>query len=355
MPLAFRAPFINFQCKNTNRQDCYLSVRMFVLDYHNQMLTDEARIKIMAGKGGDGIVTFDRVKMSLGPTGGRGGNGGNVYFEGVSNLAALNKFRNKKEWWAQDGQLGKANRSDGHNGEDVVLFVPVGTVIHNLDTNEDIDIIRVGQKKLAAKGGIGGRGNFYFRSSRNTTPKEAEKGKLGEEFNLLLELRLIADIGLIGLPNAGKSSLLNELTKARAQVANYPFTTLEPNLGDLEGIIIADIPGLIEGASSGKGLGMKFLRHIQRTRFLVHCISLESDDVRRDYETVRQELGQFSQELLEKKEIILLTKTDLLADKDIKKRMEKMKKIGKEVHVVSIHDMESLEKLREIFKMLSDK
>jgi len=310
------------------------------------MLTDEAKIKIMAGKGGDGIVTFDKVKMSLGPTGGRGGNGGNVYFQGVTNLSALNKYRNKKEWWAEDGQLGKNNRADGHEGKDVILTVPVGTVIHNLDTKEDWEVVKPDQKILAAKGGIGGRGNFYFRSPINTSPEEAEKGKPGEEFDLMLELRLIADIGFVGLPNAGKSSLLNELTKAQVKVGSYEFTTLEPNLGNLEGIIIADIPGLIEGASSGRGLGIKFLRHIQRTKILAHCISLESDDLKRDYEIIRKELQEYNQELGKKKELIILTKTDMLKPEEIDDKIKKMKKINPQIIAVSIHDLESITGLK---------
>lgn len=310
------------------------------------MLTDEVKIKISAGCGGDGVVAFDKVKMSLGPTGGRGGNGGNVYFEGVSNLSALNKYRHKREFWAQDGQNGKGDRSDGAAGKDIVLGVPVGTVLHNLDSGKDEEIIQVGQKILAAIGGIGGRGNFYFRSSTNTTPEEKELGKPGQEFNYLLELRLIADVGLIGLPNAGKSSLLNELTKADVRVADYPFTTLEPNLGALGKVIIADIPGLIEGAASGKGLGVKFLRHIQRTKVLFHCLSLESKNLRKDWKIVRSELENFSRELSGKKEILILTKSDTVDAGELNKIMKKAEEINPEILAVSIHDWDSLERLK---------
>ena len=311
------------------------------------MLTDEVKIKVMAGKGGDGLVTFDKIKMSLGPTGGRGGNGGNVYFEGVTNLTALNKYRHKKEHWAQDGQRGKADRMDGKVGEDIILTVPVGTLIHNLDTKKDIDITSSGEKILAARGGIGGRGNFFFRSSTNTSPLEYEEGKPGETYNFLLELRLIADIGLIGFPNAGKSSLLNEITKARAKVANYEFTTLEPNLGVMDGVILADIPGLIEGASLGKGLGIKFLRHIQRTKVLAHCISLESGNLKKDYETIKKELRDYSPELAEKKEILILTKSDLVSPDELEKKLKTAKKINPETVVISIHDWDSLENLKK--------
>jgi len=300
----------------------------------------------MAGKGGDGLVTFDKVKMSLGPTGGRGGNGGSVYFQGVTNLTALNKYRGKIEHWAADGQKGKSNRSDGQNGEDLTLTVPVGTLIHNLDTGEKIDVINTDEKILAAKGGVGGRGNFFFRSPTNTTPKEFEVGRSGEVYNYLLELRLIADIGFVGFPNAGKSSLLNELTKADVKVANYEFTTLEPNLGAMDSFIIADIPGLIEGASKGKGLGIKFLRHIARTKVLAHCISLESEDIKKDYEAIRKELGEYDKKLLDKKEIIILTKSDLAGSKELTKKIKITKKLNSNVLTVSIHDWDSLQTLR---------
>jgi GTPase len=316
------------------------------------MLTDEVKIKVIAGNGGNGRVAFDKVKMSLGPTGGRGGNGGNVYFEGVSNLSALNKYKHKLEYWAEDGQHGKSDRGDGLEGKDIILTVPIGTVAHNLDTGENVEITKVDQKILAAKGGIGGRGNYFFRSSINTSPKEKEPGKPGEEFNFILELRLIADIGFVGLPNAGKSSLLNELTKADVKVADYPFTTLEPNLGVFNKIILADIPGLIEGASSGKGLGIKFLRHIKRTKILAHCISLESDDLVHDWKTIRKELEEYSSELMQKKEFIILTKSDLVSPEETKIKKQEIQGINKNAIVVSIHDWDSLEKLKKKIESL---
>ncbi|HRY82134.1 MAG TPA: Obg family GTPase CgtA [Candidatus Moranbacteria bacterium] len=320
------------------------------------MLTDEAKIKVEAGKGGDGIVTFDKIKMALGPTGGRGGNGGSVYFEGVADIFALNKYRHLKDHYAEDGKKGRANRSDGPAGKDLFLTVPIGTVIQSLETKESLEITEVGQKILAAKGGIGGRGNFYFRSSKNTTPEEFEEGRPGEEFNFSLELRLIADVGLIGLPSAGKSSLLNELTSANAKVGAYHFTTLEPNLGAMDDFIIADIPGLIEGASSGKGLGIKFLRHIQRTKILVHCLSLESNNILKDYEIIRKELSSYNTELLKKKELVLLTKSDLVSPKDLKKKIKEIKtKIKQDVLPISIHNFEEIEAFKKKLSTLLSK
>jgi GTPase len=314
------------------------------------MLTDEIKLRVIAGRGGDGVVAFDKVKMSLGPTGGRGGNGGDVYLEAAPNLSALNKYRNGRIHRAGDGKKGRTDRGDGEKGKDVILSIPVGSYVKNLKTGQEFDVVDIGQKILAAKGGIGGRGNFYFRSPINTSPQEFEEGKSGEDFEFEIELRLIAQIGLIGLPSAGKSSLLNELTKANVKVGEYHFTTLEPNLGSMDGIIIADIPGLIEGASSGRGLGIKFLRHIRRTKVLVHCIPLESVDLKRDYEVIRGELGKYDPELLGKPEVILLTKSDLKEEKAIQKILRVMAKISPEVQTVSIHDMESLDNLRKKLK-----
>lgn len=311
------------------------------------MFTDEVRIKIIAGKGGDGVVAFNKIKMSLGPTGGKGGNGGNIYFEGVSNLSALNKYKHKREYRAEDGQNGKKDNSEGHRGNDLVLTVPIGSVVRDLGTKEEFEIITIGQKELAARGGTGGRGNFLFRGPTNTSPKERELGTPGEERELLVELRFIADIGLIGLPSAGKSSLLNELTASKAKVGAYAFTTLEPNLGVMDGIILADIPGLIEGASEGRGLGMKFLRHIRRTKVLAHCLSLESDDLARDYRIIRQELEKYSPELMDKKELIVLTKTDLADEKMIAQKTIEARKLNPDVVAVSIHDLDRLDQLKK--------
>ena len=312
------------------------------------MITDEIEIKVEAGRGGNGVVGFDKDKMAIGPTGGKGGNGGNVYFQGISNLTALNKFKHKKEFKAQNGFDGRKDKSTGHDGADIILLVPVGCVIKNLRTQEEFEIVDVDKKVLAAKGGMGGRGNFYFRSPINTSPMESEDGKLGQMVEFFIELRLIADIGFVGLPNVGKSSLLNELTKANAKVANYEFTTLEPNLGVMDKIIIADIPGLIEGASTGKGLGIKFLKHIRRTKVLFHFISSQSQDVAGDYKIIRKELNDFSPELSEKKELIFLSQSDLVSEEQIKDKIKELKKIKLKAEVISIHDWDSVERVRKI-------
>lgn len=313
------------------------------------MLIDEVQLKISAGKGGDGCVAFDHSKGGRGPTGASGGKGGNVYMAATTNLTALNKFRFKKEFEAEDGENGKNRLLDGKTGEDLILEVPIGTVAHNLTTGKDFEVMNPDDKILLARGGKGGRGNWFFRSSTNTTPQEWEQGKQGQAFDIVLELRLIAQVGLIGFPSAGKSSLLNALTKADAKVAAYPFTTLEPNLGDFYGLIIADIPGLIEGASEGKGLGTRFLRHIKRTNILIHCISAESEDLERDYKIIREELIKYAPELADKKEYIFLTKTDLLKLEEKKEKLSRLKKINPDAYAVSIYDYDELEEIKKFF------
>lgn len=319
------------------------------------MLIDDITIKISAGHGGTGCVAFNKNLMSLGPAGGSGGEGGSVYFEAISDLGALRQFRFKKEISAPNGRDGKGHFCDGPDGKDLVIKLPVGTVIHNLDTQKDSELTKVGQKILVAKGGRGGRGNFLFRSATNTTPKQFEEGKPGEEFNLRLELKMIADFGFIGLPNVGKSSLLNELTNANAKTANYQFTTLEPNLGVYYGLILADIPGLIEGASDGKGLGHKFLKHIERTKILFHFLAADSDDIAKDYKAIRKELKQFNPELLEKPEYIVISRSDTVTPEELKKKLAKAKKISKNAIAISIHDWDSVEKIKEILNNIENK
>lgn len=313
------------------------------------MLVDEVDIVIKAGDGGRGRVAFLHSKFVPrgGPSGGDGGHGGDVYIEGVSDIGALYRFRYKKEFIAASGQAGLEDKKTGKSSQDLILKVPIGSIISD-SQGQLLEIIKVGQSVCLAKGGKGGRGNWRFRSSTNQTPRWAEYGEKGEEKHLKIELKLIADVGLIGLPNAGKTSLLNELTHASAKVANYPFTTLEPNLGVMGDLILADIPGLVEGAAKGRGLGHKFLRHIQRTKILVHCLPAESDNLPKDYQIIRQELGKFSQDLLAKKEILLLTKADLLGEAEKKEKIKILRKLNKKVLVVSIHDLDSLKLLQKL-------
>ncbi|MDO8601562.1 MAG: GTPase ObgE [bacterium] len=326
------------------------------------MFVDEATINVKAGNGGAGKVAFNKIPKMLGPTGGNGGHGGAVFVVGVSDLSALKKYRFEKKFTAGHGEAGGINNRSGAQGAQITLEVPVGTIIHNLTLGQDIEVLVPGEPIMIAHGGQGGKGNFMFRSALNTSPTESQPGLPGQEYELRLELKLIADAGLIGLPNAGKSSLLNALTRASAKVANYPFTTLEPNLGALfpaevlkasdveqakaKAIILADIPGLIEGASLGKGLGIKFLRHVSRTQYLLHCISSESTDLKGDYAIIRSELGAHDPSLLEKSECILLTKTDLISEDEVKERMKVLKKLNKKVIPVSIQNKNSLEALK---------
>jgi GTP-binding protein len=316
------------------------------------MLIDDIKVKVVAGKGGQGAVAFNKVKMNLGPVGANGGRGGSVYLEGVLNIEALTQFRYKNKMSAENGENGKTQFNDGKSGKDLILKVPVGTVVHNLSTGKNTEIISIGERLLIAKGGAGGQGNFKFRSSTNTTPMQYGKGLPGQEFELRLELKLIADVGLIGLPNAGKSSLLNTLTNAKSKVANYPFTTLNPNLGAYYELILADIPGLIEGASLGKGLGIKFLRHVERTKTLFHLISAESDDPVKDYQIIRQELGAYNKELLSKQEYVFLSKSDIIDKGGIKEKLSQLKKAGVAAIPISVIDDESMERVEEILREL---
>lgn len=316
------------------------------------MLVDDVTILVKAGNGGNGKVSFKRNAQTAkgGPDGGNGGKGGDVYIVGVTDVSALQTFTYKKKAEAEDGVNGGKQKLFGRKGQDMIVNVPLGTVVKDLSNNTQFEVNNINDKILIAKGGIGGRGNDVFKSATNQTPKFAETGEKGEVKQLKLELKLIADIGLIGLPNAGKSSLLEVLTNAHPKIGDYPFTTLEPNLGVMEGMIVADIPGLIEGASGGKGLGDKFLRHIERTRILFHCIDSTSADIVKDYNVVREELKNFNPQLLDKKEIILLTKIDKVDLKEVKKAEKELTKINKNICLVSIYDDKSLSALASIIK-----
>ena len=316
------------------------------------MLIDDITIEVGAGHGGKGAVAFNKNLMSLGPAGGSGGKGGSAWAIGVSDLNALNQFRFKKKVYADNGKDGKGQFNDGPDAKDLVIKLPIGTVIHNLATQSSIEITSVDQKILLAKGGKGGKGNFLFRSARNTTPTQFQNGTPGEIFPMHLQLKMIADVGFIGLPNVGKSSLLNELTNASAKVANYQFTTLEPNLGVYNSLILADIPGLIEGASDGKGLGIKFLKHVERTRVLFHLLSCQSDDILQDYAVIRNELGAFNPELLEKQEIIFLSKSDEISPEELKEKIGLLKKHKLKATPLSIHDWDSIVAVRKVLEKI---
>lgn len=324
------------------------------------MFIDKAEITLQAGHGGPGKVSFYNYPQ-VGPDGGNGGRGGDVYIKGTTDLTALRNFNVKRTLSAMNGEAGGSNRKFGKDGEDITVTLPIGSTLTVTSTNkpnqplEVIELIVANEPFLFCKGGKGGRGNFEFKSSTNTTPEYAQPGLDGEQKTVTIDLKLIADFGLVGLPNAGKSSLLNTLTSAQAKVAEYPFTTLEPNLGvipsknpTVPSKIIADIPGLIEGASDGKGLGIKFLKHIEKVSRILHCISSESANLVKDYQTIQQELAKFKPELAAKPQIILITKTDVATPTQIKELIKQAKKLQKEVLPVSIIDDESMTKLREL-------
>jgi GTP-binding protein len=278
---------------------------------------DKVRITATAGAGGNGKLSFRREKfISMGgPDGGDGGDGGDIVLLASRNQNTLAAFRYQKEVKAESGQPGDRNRRHGRSGKDLLVAVPVGTVATTDDGTIVADLVQDGQQVVVAKGGRGGFGNAHFVSSRRQAPKFAEKGEPGETFDLQLELKMIADVGLVGLPNAGKSTLLSKLSNARPEIADYPFTTLTPNLGVVDidketSILMADIPGLIEGAAAGKGLGHDFLRHIERTAVILHLIDAYIEDVATTYQTIRAELEAYQPELLKRPEIIALTKVE---------------------------------------------
>jgi GTP-binding protein len=312
------------------------------------MLIDEVEVVIKAGDGGEGMMSFGKGAKS-GPDGGNGGKGGDVYITASSDLTLLNQFQSENLVFAEDGGGGGRNKMFGRMGKDLYLNLPIGSRLEDLDTGEVFELKGVGDKFLFCRGGVGGIGNHELRSAKITTPKFTISPKPGKSRRLKIVLSFIADFGLIGLPSSGKSSLLNELTSANVKTAEYHFTTLSPNLGVLSNKkIIADIPGLIEGASKGKGLGIKFLKHIQKVGLLLHCISSDSLDALKDYEVVRKELGEYDKKLLEKDEVILLTKSDLVGEEEIKKLKTKLKTLKRKIIVTSIHDEKSIKKLMEI-------
>ncbi len=312
---------------------------------------DEITIFAKAGDGGDGVIRWlhEKRKEFGGPAGGNGGRGGDVYARAARNIHLLSKYKTKKKLEAERGGDGQGKAFNGANGKDLEIELPVGSIITNVKTGEKIRLSREGEKALLLRGGSGGRGNKSFKSSTNRSPKQFTLGKPGEEAEFFVEVELIADIGLIGLPNAGKTTLLNAMTSAKAKTGGYPFTTLEPNLGEFYGYIISDIPGLIEGAAQGKGLGHKFLRHVRRTKILVHLVSLENEDPVQAYKIVRSELERYDPALADKKEIIVITKTDMASDPArVEKTAKKMETINPKVLTLSIYNDDSVKTLRKI-------
>jgi len=308
------------------------------------MFIDYAKIEISAGKGGDGKVAFRREKFvpKGGPAGGNGGEGGNVIFEANENLATLLDFRYLRKYEAEDGEDGGSSLKDGKNGKHSVIKVPVGTIIKNAETEEVIfDLDEHGKQFIAAKGGRGGKGNSNFATPTNQAPRFAENGRAGEALTVILELKLIADVGLVGFPNAGKSTFISTVSAAKPKIADYPFTTLTPNLGivsyhNYTSFTIADIPGIIEGAHEGKGLGLQFLRHIERTRSLLILIDVNSEDIQKEYDTLLNELEKYSDVLSKKEKLVAITKMDT-ADEEKQKEIDSLKIKGyrKKIHKIS--------------------
>lgn len=316
---------------------------------------DELTLYAEAGRGGDGVVRWrhEKAKEFSGAAGGNGGKGGDVYACAVRDIHLLAKYKHKKEFIAGRGEDGMRNSMQGKNGEDIIIDFPIGSIITNTATAKKYQLLKEGDTILLLKGGRGGLGNEHFKASTNTTPKESTPGKEGESANFDVELELVADGGLVGQPNAGKSSLLNELTNANSKVGNYAFTTLDPSLGNMEGFILADIPGLIEGASEGKGLGHKFLRHVKRTKYILHCLSLEHENIVDVYTVVREELEKFDKDLAAKEEIIILTKTDLVDSTTLQKKIKEIKKKNSRVLSVTVYDDASIKMLKdELVKLL---
>lgn len=330
------------------------------------MFVDEAKISVKAGDGGNGCVAFRREKYVPrgGPSGGDGGRGGSVYLEANPNDNTLLRYRYNREFKADRGRHGEGSNCTGVSGDDTILKVPVGTLVFDATGNVLLaDLKRPGQRLLVAQGGRGGRGNQHFAKPWHQAPREKEEGEPGEERNLRLELKLLADVGLVGFPNAGKSTLVSVVSAARPKIANYPFTTLEPNLGVVNAdggtgghgtelgrtFVVADLPGLIEGASQGAGLGIRFLRHVERTRLLVHLIdtgdTAEMDPVK-SFEIIEGELGAFSEKLLEKPMIVVATKLDATTDRE---KLEELKKFctkkGLEFHAISAAAGEGVKEL----------
>lgn len=322
------------------------------------MFVDTAKVSVEAGRGGDGAVSF-RHEIYVdkgGPDGGDGGRGGDVIFVASENVNTLIDFRYKPELKAEPGQAGSKRDRHGKSGEDLYVKVPIGTIVKR-DDRVIADFTQNGQEAVVAKGGDGGFGNAHFKSSVRQTPRVAEKGEPGDTFEAELELKLLADVGLVGFPNAGKSTFLSVVSNARPEIADYAFTTLTPNLGvadiDETSLLIADIPGLIEGASEGKGLGDAFLRHVERTAVLLHLVDAYTDDVAAAYQTIRNELAQYNPELIDRPEIIALTKVEGLDQDIITMQIETLQKVAEGKPVLALSSA-AHQGLKEVLRALRD-
>jgi len=324
------------------------------------MFVDTAKVFIQAGKGGDGAMSFrhEIYVAKGGPDGGNGGRGGDVVFMASENVNTLLDFRYKPELKAQDGTNGSKRDRNGKSGEDFIVKVPIGTIVKQ-DGKIIADLTENNQEVIIAKGGSGGFGNAHFKSSTRQTPRIAERGEPGDKFEAELELKLLADVGLVGLPNAGKSTFLSVVSNARPEIADYPFTTLTPNLGvadiDESSLLLADIPGLIEGASEGKGLGDAFLRHVERTAVLLHLVDIYNDDVAVSYKTIRTELEKYSPELATRPEIIALTKSEGVDEEIVAMQVDSLKLVApkSEIYVISSASQKGIkEVLRSLVKLV---
>lgn len=332
------------------------------------MFVDYLKLHVKAGDGGNGCVAFRREKFVPrgGPSGGDGGAGGHIIFEADAKLGTLLDLKHRPQLVAKKGRDGGGNQCTGRDGDDIVVRLPLGTIISDEEGNQLTDLSEAGQQWTAARGGDGGKGNLHYANASNKAPRKAQDGFPGQERNLILELKLIGDIGLVGLPNAGKSTLLARLTAATPKIASYPFTTLSPNLGvmqleDLTTLTLADIPGLIEGASRGAGLGDRFLRHIERTGLLAHLVGdengvFDAEDMLYKYDLVQQELASYSQTLADKKQLVVLTKIDLVEDpEDLEKTCAAFRQRGIEPFCISSESGEGLEALAEEFRRIVEK